>query len=269
MNLLEKNNKKVILFAYYEKNQQYKDNLLFFLKFGYYNDNDIDYIIIINGTHTLSLPKYDNLYVLERENRGFDFGGWAAGLKTLKKKYDYYIFLNASIRGPFIPTYINIKWYEPFINLIKSDIKLVGSTIAIVEGDYIWNPLPGKFCSVVQTYIFAMDFECLEFLMKCGFFDKEYENILSVGKYQECGMSILVLQNGWNISCLIPEYQNRDYRKITKNFNPYTSFGEIVLLNPDKACFGRTIHPYEVIFIKTNRGFFDNIIASLTNNRLR
>ena len=261
--------KIVVLYAYYEKNQSYKENLLFFLKYGYISDENIDFIIIINGQFTIVFPQIKNLFVIQRENTGYDFQAWNTGLKSLSKKqkvYDYYIFLNSSVRGPFIPTYSlkYMRWYQGYIDLLKNDVKLVGSTICLLPPNSYWNPQNPNLCPCVQTYVFAMDNDCVNFLLSTGFWEKSYNTVTLVSIYQERLLSILVLANGWNISCLIPEYQNRNYKNLKNNFNPTTnSIGDIAL-NGLNTCFGRTIHPYEVLFMKNNRPNNTNYLSLMS-----
>ena len=125
-------NNILILYCYYEKNDIYKNNLEFFLKFGLYDE--CDYLFIINENLSLKIPEQNNIKVIFRKNEDYDFGAYNFALNTVDiNKYNYYFFINTSVRGPFIPTYVNIKWYEPFINLLKNDIKLVGTTINILN----------------------------------------------------------------------------------------------------------------------------------------
>jgi len=82
---------------------------------------------------------------------------------------------------------------------------------------------------------------------------------------KEIGMSYHVLKNNWNISCLLPEYQNIDYRTLNVDFNPTSIDGE---MNYKNAYFNRTLHPYEAIFIKTNRNLFNDQIQSISTHNL-
>ncbi|MEO1460125.1 MAG: biotin/lipoyl-binding protein, partial [Pseudomonadota bacterium] len=53
--------------------------------------------------------------VLERANRCFDFGAWAAGLAAASSKtYEVYVLMNASVRGPFLPSYERRPWWDVF-----------------------------------------------------------------------------------------------------------------------------------------------------------
>ena len=57
-----------------------------------------------------------------------------------------------------------------------------------------------------------MDKECLEFLISKKLFeDTNYKNYVEFIAIKEILMSQLILKNNWNISCIIPEYQNIDY----------------------------------------------------------
>jgi hypothetical protein len=275
VNCVSKNSadKIAILYAYHEKNTDCIRNLEFFLKFGFYKDSNVDYFFIVNGYHTFQFPCASNLKVIVRENRGFDFKAWDLGLKRLAQSYDYYVFLNTSIRGPFLPHFFSkyssflYRWYTPFLDLLKSnpDTKLVGPTINVVTPNSIWNPLQSRVCPVVQSYLFVMDNECLTFLRESGMFEPVYDNMYDVCIKQEVEMSIRVIAKGWNINCLVPEYQNRDYRTLTTIFNPAANIteGEIAFTR-EGTCFGRTIYPYEVLFVKANRGLHLPTVNALT-----
>lgn len=163
-----------------------------------------------------------------------------------------------------------MKWYQPFINLLKDNIKLVGTTINILNNDssyelQLFRNLTNyeKPYTHVQSQMFVVDRECLEFLIDNNFFTNyKYENRSEYVAKTEILMSQLVLKKGWNISCLVPEYQKHDYKLLKEDFN-YTA------INGDPnftgACFGRTIHPYECIFVKINRDMCCNEINSLSN----
>jgi hypothetical protein len=221
-----------IIYAYYEKNEDYKTNLIYFLKYGYLEQ--ITYTIVINGQCTVTLPQRDNITVIYRENIGFDFQGYYTGIMSLKnrgllKLDNHYIFINCTVRGPFLQVFTQeyFKWYQPYLNLFKDNIKLVGSTISCL-------PKPH-----VQSYLFVTDFQGVEFLLSKEFF-KVYNTLQEIITHQEIAMSQLFLSNGWNISCLVPEYQNVDY----------VNFGT----RKDVGIVGHALCPHEVIFAKSNWG---------------
>jgi len=249
----------------------YKKNIDFFIKNGLYStDETIDYFIVVNGESTYTFPKHENLKVFYRDNIGFDFACYNYGIqetKKMNKKYDYYFCLNASCRGPFLPIYCKqLKWTEPFIQLFdtSTNIKLVGSTINMHF--HFLRPH-------VQSYFFGFKHDVLDFL-ETSIFSKMYYTMCDVIDNQEIELSMVLLRNGWNISCIIPEFKHIDYVSVLRNLGENESYKNIQIYSqkflygdisiPGKRCFGRDIHPYESVFIKTNRNFLDDEINSLT-----
>ena len=258
---------KLVIYAYYEKDGIYRDNLYFFLKQGLCDE--CDYIFVLNGECSVNIPERPNIRVMYRVNEHYDFGAWHHALQNISK-YKYFIFLNTSVRGPFLPRYVKMKWYEAFTDLIVGDVKLVGATINVLncmqsEHSYLFLKMSGfpRPHTHIQSQFFVMDLECLQFLMNDTdlFTNYDYNGITEFIARKEIMMSQLVLKHGWNISAILPEYQNIDFR----SFKVYPN-NHWILTDPTwhKSCFGRTLHPYECIFIKTNRGISVDEINSMS-----
>jgi hypothetical protein len=259
-------NNTLVIYCYFEKNDDYKNNLIYFLNFGLEEYND--YIFVINGQCTLKIPKQNNIKVLHRDNIGYDFSAYGHAIKLIDiEQYKYFFFINTSVRGPFLPDYVKMSWTDPFKNLLKDDVKLVGTTINLTEDFLSSNNNKHyygekKYYIHVQSQMFATDLECLKFLISKGIFDLFTENNFSkIIILREIGMSQHILKNNWNISCVLPEYQNIDYRTLNVDFNPTSHKGE---MNLKKLYFTRTLHPYEAIFIKTNRDLLNNYMQSIS-----
>jgi hypothetical protein len=261
----------VVIFAYYEKSPLYKDNLEYFLQTAKTRecDDTFIYIVVVNGTHTIDVSKYPECLFYERPNTGFDFAGYFYGLRGIDSlsfwgggigSIDGYFFLNASCRGPFLPTYYKGSWIRPFLDVAKKEnAYMVSSTINILE----------KYTTLIpscQTYAFYLHPTVASYLVSSGFASKIYNDMQDVVMKQELGLSVLCLNNGWNISCLVPEYQ-RDYVAQGQGVlpNPFAkkTYGDICF--PGGLCYGRDIHPYEVVFFKTNYMGFTNMVASLSH----
>jgi len=233
------------MYAYYEKNEMYADNLRYFLKYGIVSN--IDYYIIINGKCTVEIPHLKNITVIHRENEGYDFGAWSHCIKYLQKMYDYYIFINSSVRGPY-----RSEWLHEFLELFDdvSNVKLVGTSINVhtpKNSNYIFPH--------VQSMFFILDSEAFYYLKNINFFNEDKynkSNFATIVHNGEIEMSTLVLKNNWNINCILTKYRGYDYRRIKSNFNKHADIYEG---DPyyDGAYFGDTIKPKDVIFFKMNR----------------
>jgi hypothetical protein len=223
---------------------KFNENVRFFLEFGYVADPTIHWRIIINDSSYHLDPKlyshWKNIRVINRDNIGYDFGGYSYSIFVDPVepmiKYDYYVFINSSVRGPFLPMWNrSANWVKLFTQMINATTKLGGSTIGI------FNNLPH-----IQTMVFATDRVGLEIGMRHGIFSQNSQpltrNQCIIEK--EVAYSTKILQAGYNIQCLLPAYANVDFRTITgtsPNINPFIQ---------DENYFKLSLHPYEVIFIK-------------------
>jgi hypothetical protein len=258
-----------VIYAYYEKNSDYANNLRFFLKTGL--RGHIDFIFVINGACTVALPEQSNVRIIRRDNIGYDFGAYGAGIGAIEnlKAYDHYIFINTSVRGPFIPSYaaeVTADWTRPFVSMIKHDVMLAGCSINITNMEGMDAALRAQGYSPpyphVQSMVFVLSREALMYLRDTNFFNRppatSYDDAVT---YYEIPMSCRILAHGWNIDCLIPEYHARDYRKLQRADMQGKLMGDPTW---KEQCVGRTLHPYETIFIKTNRGASEAEINTLS-----
>jgi hypothetical protein len=149
--------KKLILYLFHEMNV----NVDYFLKHGIYEKDDTDFVIIVNDLNIqldhYNLKEKKNVYFLYRENYGFDFGGWYDGLKFEErwKNYNYFMFLNSSVIGPFSSTPWTEHWAEHFFNDFNEFpfLGISGTTINFTHGLH------------VQSMTFALKFGFLEYLL--------------------------------------------------------------------------------------------------------
>lgn len=249
----------LVVYHYYEKNVSYIENFFHFLAFGY--SEKLDYLIVIAGDCGITLPQLENVRYIFSDNKNNDFGGYCQAVSTEIDidAHDYFIFVNSSVRGPYTAAYSNTCWTNYFIEQMKTDgeIGLVGSTINVLSPDSPDSLAYGRKYggsvpySHVQTMCYAMPRAVLHYLRESGFFSTDV--VLSkaeVIRDYEIRLSQTVLSQGWNIRSLLPEYNHIDYRVAHQDINPISAHG-------DAHChfgyFGRTPHPFEVIFIKVNR----------------
>jgi hypothetical protein len=254
------NNKYCCIYAYYEKNNLYKENFIYFLKNGILEN--VDYYIIINDICTIDIPHKENIIIYTRKNKGYDFGAFSYAVNKINKKnkkYDYYFFLNTSVCGPYLENN-NKEWIYYFLDLFNKDVKIVGTSINIFTHNYfekynltkLYNKT--KPFTHIQTMFFCIDSEYYNYLNSINFFNEdEVNNAINISyivAYKEFGLSQIALNNNWNINCILSKYKNIDYRTLNKDINNYSFNGDPYY---EKSYFGNDINKYEVIFYKNNR----------------
>jgi len=258
------------------------DNIKFFLRHGYFSDEHTDFYICLNGDFDIDHynkfikdKNINNLFFIKRENTKLDFGAWSHTLflkkdnKKLYENYDYFIFINSSCIGPFLPIYVKEKWTTLFINMLSNTVKLVGPTI---------NHCHGR--PHVQSYFLCTDKIGLDIALNNGIFDlmlldeynKNDESIYTkeiineiikeiIIDFHEIGFSKHILDSGYEIKSLLKGIENAN---ISENLNNETlnfSYGHIGYdICGHNKYFGICFHPYEVIFYKSNRHIGDNTL---------
>lgn len=256
--------KVLVVYHYYEKDQSYIENFSHFLRFGYHAE--LSYLIVVAGEHTIEFPVRDNIDYLFTENKNFDYGGYCAAIHKLMawQEYDFYLFINSSVRGPFIPAYSNQNWTNFFVNQFSNETGMVGSAISITPSHHsiakMYYEKYGRcerndqFLGHVQTTCYALSRQVLEQLVGLGFYEEtEALNKDETVRDYEIRLSQLILDMGLNLRCILPEYNQVDYRKALVDINPASREGDSGF---DYSYFGRSVHPYESIFIKTSRATF-------------
>jgi hypothetical protein len=117
-----------VLYAYHETENAHQ-NLDFFVRQGVHSG--ADFFFIINGAHNASqllapIADRHNVHIVERENTCFDLGAYGEVLlkNKLWKKYKRFIMVNASMRGPFIPTWSTSCWTDAFFSKLNDRVKV-------------------------------------------------------------------------------------------------------------------------------------------------
>lgn len=119
-------------------------------------------------------PLPPNVRQVSHPNACFDWGtfGWVVESGSVDvARYRYILFLNSSVRGPFLPPYWppELHWTDVFTTRLTSSVKLVGSTISC-EGSWRGGVLTGEKRQNphVQSYVVAMDQTALGVLRRDG-----------------------------------------------------------------------------------------------------
>ena len=240
---------RTVVYYVYTESARARENLQHFVLQGMVERESVDYILIINS-ETCSIPLGDGWSrVIKRENAGYDFGAWRAALaETNPSTYDYLFFLNDTVKGPY---YIK-NWMSRFTSQLTDETLITGISINCCT----YPPIQAYYKIPVIPHVQSM-FWCVNrkgfTILQPLLMTPELEDKMQMIAQKEVGMSIAIINAGYNITCLLPLYQH-DYRQKER-------WGEYAALNTAAAgdiwfngCYcGRTIHPSETIFFKTSR----------------
>lgn len=212
--------KTLCLYAFNERDALFNTNLMYFIRNGVFASPDVVFCVIISGVSKINIDKQENITVLKRANEKGDFGAWGYGLEKMGTNFDYFIFLNDTCRGPYIPNWSpRSEWVKYFTMKLDDKCKLIGPTKNDLYGEHL------------QSYAFAMNKETMQML----FDEKIFHPTLNYKTQKmefivqhEVGMSKLLLSKGFQVG----EFFNGFGR------SPY--FRDVLF------------SPFEVMFVKTN-----------------
>jgi len=236
--------KTVVLYTFHE----YNDRVGHFIKHAIFEDSNVDFVVICcNPTLEFECPPY--VKKIMRENKGFDFGAWSDTLLLhgYDKGYENYIFANSSTKGPYLRPDFKGKWTDVYINGLTGNVKLFGSTISTIKSP--------KEHSHVQSYIYAMKKDTLDYLIQRGIFSKtDYAKTMDDAIWKkEVAMSRYIIEKGWNIGSLLPLYKDVDFTFSTpQDEEKLKKYGDIMT---PAGHNNKLWNEYDLVFIKGNRGF--------------
>ena len=232
--------KVLVLYVFHEL----QDRVRAFLKHAVFEAPDVDFVLVCNNKSlNVEVPSY--VKILYRDNIGFDFGGWSYALltKDLYKEYTHFVFANSSVIGPFLKK--KERWTDIFLARLTESVRLVGPTINTCSG----YKDPKQFAHV-QSYFFVMALNTLEFLIQKEIFSLSNLALTFQDAIweKEVRMSRVLVNNQWNIGCLLDWYHGLD-------FTFQTSCDTRVLLDDIMYHEYRNVFwdEYNLVFIKGNR----------------
>ena len=248
--LFQKPSSVLVVYVFSGTDPEYRSNLLFFLEHGIQENDGCDYYIVLQKGPTLSDPGRlpdlpQNAQYVEHPNECYDIGtvGWLLKNKVNIKHYSYFIWMNSSTRGPFLPSYLlgKMHWTTALLSKLTEKVKLVGSTISC-GGSHGSPPAPH-----IQSYLVATDSIGLQVLLGKGTVFRCYESMADVVIQSEIGMSTAILQAGYGIDSLMLRYQgvvDWSQRDIGTSCNG--------AMNPLQPGFNDelTVGPLEAMFVK-------------------
>lgn len=251
------------IYVFSNTDPEYLDNLKFFVKYGMSADDGVTYIVVVQeqeGQPRPDLPDLPpNARYLTHKNECYDWGtiGWVfSSGQANPEQYAFFLFMNSSVRGPFMPPYVRggAHWQDLFFNKLSDHVKLVGPTISCegspwqgnAKGEWRTNPH-------VQSYVLATDKVGLDVWLRGGNVFTCWSSMWDVIWHGELGSSLALLDAGFGLDSFMMRYQGVDWAdksnwKCNKQANPY---GENYL-------DGVSLNPFEVLFVKVKERVLQN-----------
>ncbi|KAK6496734.1 hypothetical protein TWF481_001722 [Arthrobotrys musiformis] len=237
----------LVTYVYFETPNA-RENALFFIRHGLHAE--ADFIFIINGESDITkhIPAHPNIRIVRRGNTCFDLGAHSEVLMAddgaLINTYQRFILLNASIRGPFMPTWSRECWSEAYLARITERNKLVGMTINCNIGG-------GRY-KVLNSMIYATDRMGLKMILPV--ISPCFEDFNSAVQ-AENRAARAVLNEGYDVEALMTA------ASIMPDYARKCTHGSVLRPN---AYFGMDLHPYETMFQKANRDIAPRTLELMT-----
>lgn len=252
----------LVLYSYFAGDEASRANLDFFLRHGVGADDGVDYVVIMNGyerpedLEALALPPLPRnaRYVLHR-NECYDWGTYAWALHSVvnAEAYEYFIFINSSVRGPLLPWYAAgaQHWTRLFTGKLSHDVKLVGPAISCehfcmnVPDERGGSRRECRRNPHVQSVAVATDQVGLAVLRDARSVLRCHASRGEAVFFGEIGASLAIENAGFNIDSFLTRYQGVDWR-VPGHANCNAGVSPI-----GKNTFdGLTVSAYEMVFPK-------------------
>jgi hypothetical protein len=252
-------------------------NLDFFLKHGgIVPKPQYHYIFVVSGppsaqtSEALDAAQREHPLTVEwhvRENKGYDFCAWnealygALPVRANLSTMDYFILMNKSVRGPFLPPYLKkVDWPDLFTTrLAEEGVGLSGTTVNCDkwESDLHLQSMLLAFNATIKNTIAREHVQCWP--------DKDV--VIQQG---EIGFSTAITRAGLRLASTMAAFGGRPLPNeetgtvctALHSQNP----GAVHTTDPyyPNNAGGISIHPLEVIFFKSNRRVEPDVLDAYT-----
>jgi len=253
------------------------DNLDFFLKHGgIVSKPEYRYIFVVSGppseraSQALDTAQREHPLTVEwhvRENKGYDFCAWSEALygtlpvRARLSDMRYFILLNKSVRGPFLPPYLTqVDWPELFTAPLEE--KGVGLSGTSVNCDRWESEL--HLQSMVLAFNATIKDTIARNHVKCW---PDKNTAIQQG---EIGFSRSIISAGHLLASTMAAFggrplPNEETNAIceglrSRNTGVYDSADPYYQNNAG----GISLHPLEMIFFKSNRNVDPEILSAYT-----
>jgi hypothetical protein len=276
----------LIVYAFSGSDGWREDNLLFWLARGLVSNSRYHFVVIVNGhiddawrrlldRVAASLANFE---WHQRPDAGRDVCAWRSVLsgstRLLRPLVSFvrFVLINASCRGPFLPSYFRRPWPEVFLSALNHAVALSGVTFHCD----CQKPAQTKECRSgpdlhIQSYLLAFGARTLPTVLELQ--AQACEGSDSKGAWWfEKALTRTVLADGSNVAVTQGVWARVDFRDAALvryvcavEANPSGTDGDP--MNQGQNA-GMDMHPAEAVFFKTNSGVSASTLRRYTRNAL-
>ena len=265
------------------------DNLQFFLAQGLVPDSQYHFVLVINGPISFEWERrltdielvYLNFEWHAHLNVGYDFCVYKDALTVLELRVsidqvEFFIFINKSLRGPFVPSYYEKPWPEIFTTRLSDTIKLSGTSINCGDDDGRDNN--NNVTLHLQSMLWAFRSEMMAFVLdrlKC--FNDKHQAIMGI----EVGLPGALVADGFRLSSTMSMLSSKEGIPDANTdaicaWSKELQSGDKTFMGGDPyftgSYAGIDLNPFEMVFFKSNRNvgpkvlYRHSIFALMNNN---
>ena len=247
-----------VFYAFGDQPEQ-RENLLFFLRCGLLERRDVrfNFTVVTEADRRSLFPEASNVKVRHFHPSPSDLAAHAWATQQDKTPYDYYVFMNSTCRGPFLPAYENRDWTDIVVSRLAGKVKLVGPVLELSPPN---KDDPHGDKPFVHTYMFALDRESMGWIRSLKSWSPTCDKTTAV-RDLERGISAEVLRRGANVESFLLAHQGVDWEAaMRQNETDWTNWKSARAVGKHPSCpeipgnyFGIDIHPLEAMFVKNYR----------------
>lgn len=257
--------KTLVVYSYRNIDPEAVSNLQFFLRTVIKPEDSARYVIVVDhgldkyghfsSTALPELPANAEYLSIRGCYELGNVGKILSGLSKVQvdiNQYQYFLWLDSSVRGPFLPSYLTKMknsplWHTLLTSRLTDTIKLVGATISCSPVSLLEDAsmlvLPH-----VESTIMATDLAGLKVIQDAGCFDC-YDTWRKAKVKGEITASAAILQAGYNLDCLMLRYEGVDWQDRSK-----WRCGAMIAPHQEGTYDGTSLNPLEVMFVKVKHG---------------
>jgi hypothetical protein len=253
----------LVIYVYNAVDEQQQRNFAFFLRYGIAENGPTYRIVVTQGPGVLDFPRLPSLPAnaayLKTQQCTTTWGAIDAVMLALPiVDHEHFVVLDASVRGPFLPPYMQgtsadqggaqhalLHWTEAYTSRLTAHVKLVGAWVSC-EGAPRWGNAAADWRGnpYVSPSIWATDAAGWKVLAaKPGVF-RCHTDPWDTRYFSDAGASLTILEAGWGLDSLLTRYQGVDWTR-SENWQCNQRVRPEFELHYD----GISITPYETVFV--------------------